>query len=427
MATTSMWAVRTRLDHLVEYVSNKEKTTLISTVIDYTTNAEKTMERQFVSCINCMQNNPYTSMVQTKKLFHDEKEILCYHGYQSFSEGEVTPEQAHGIGVALANELWGERFEVIVTTHLNTDNVHNHFLINATSCIDGKRYCNTKHDRYLMMNASDSLCKQHGLTVVDKQMKQSQSRSQYWHETTLRQKIKNDVDTILRTSYTLTQFYNQLEFEGYEIKQSNTNVSLRHPLHERFIRLSSLGDDYNKEDICKVILQNKPHQPNEEDAYKKIGFDIKPYYEKYKVNKLTGLQKFYLHYQYKLGILPKVRNTKPKYSKELRNAIRRMDELSNQTTLLCKQNINTIEELNQYQAPLQKQLDELTYKRSQCYYKIRRCKTFIDKEPLKEEAKSYTPMIRELRKQIKLCEGIKIRSIEIQAINYELQKQVKNR
>lgn len=209
--------------------------------------------------------------------------------------------------------------------------------------------------------------------------------------------------------------------------KSNTNVSLRHPLHERFIRLSSLGDNYNKEDICKVILQNKPHQPNEEDAYKKIGFDIKPYYEKYKANKLTGLQKLYLHYQYKLGILPKVRNTKPKYSKELRNAIRRMDELSNQTILLCKQNINTIEELNQYQVPLQKQFDELAYKRNQCYYRIRRCKSYIDKEPLKEEAKSYTPKIRELRKQIKLCEGIKIRSIEIQDINYELQKQVKNR
>ena len=75
MATTSIWAVKTRLDHLVKYVSNKDKTTLMKSVIDYTTNEEKTMEQQFVSCINCMQNDPYTSMVKRhyfmmKKIFY---------------------------------------------------------------------------------------------------------------------------------------------------------------------------------------------------------------------------------------------------------------------------------------------------------------------------------------------------------------------
>lgn len=167
MATTSMWAVRSRLDHLVKYVSNEEKTTLIQTIIDYTINKEKTMSLQLVSCINCMKNDPYNSMVHTKELYHDEKEILCYHGYQSFMEGEVTPEQAHQLGVELAEKLWGNRFEVIVSTHLNTKNIHNHFLVNATSFVDGKRYCNTKHDRYMMMTISDEMCRQYGLSIIE--------------------------------------------------------------------------------------------------------------------------------------------------------------------------------------------------------------------------------------------------------------------
>ena len=54
--------------------------------------------------------------------------IQCFHAVQSFVKGEITPERAHEIGMKLAEELWGDKFQVIVTTHLNTDNLHNHFV-----------------------------------------------------------------------------------------------------------------------------------------------------------------------------------------------------------------------------------------------------------------------------------------------------------
>lgn len=427
MATTSMWAIRTRLDHLVKYVSNKEKTTLISTVIDYATNAEKTMEHQFVSCINCMQDNPYASMVQTKKLFHDEKEILCYHGYQSFSEGEVTPELAHEIGVKLANEIWGNRFEVIISTHLNTENIHNHFLVNATSCTDGKRFCNSKHDRYVMMHTSDELCRQYNLSVIDEKTRNTKRRGQYRNEKSLRTKIKTDINEIIRTSLTVTQFFNQLEFEGYDIKITNNNVSLRHPQHTNFIRLSSLGADYHSDVIKQRILKNEVHPLEKRTIYDTKGFDIKLYYQKYKTNSLTGLQKLYLHYQYKLGIIPKRSNTKPHYSKELRQAIRNLDEISDQTILLCENNIETLEQLHQYQAPLLEQLSALMNKRQHCYYKIRRCTNNDERNNLKLEAKSYTPRIKELRKEIKSCDGIEERSALIQKIDFRQLDHRRNR
>ena len=34
----------------------------------------------------------------------------------------------------------GNRYEVIVTTHLNTKCLHNHFVINSVSYIDGKKF-----------------------------------------------------------------------------------------------------------------------------------------------------------------------------------------------------------------------------------------------------------------------------------------------
>lgn len=79
-------------------------------------------------------------MVNTKKQFCKTDGILGFHAFQSFAEGEVSPDKAHLIGVKLAEEMWGDRFEVVVSTHLNTLHIHNHFVINSVSFADGKRY-----------------------------------------------------------------------------------------------------------------------------------------------------------------------------------------------------------------------------------------------------------------------------------------------
>ena len=118
MATTRIWAVRTRLDHMVDYVSNIEKTIALESVVDYATNERKTLAKEYVSCINCSYHDPYFSMVNTKKQFNDDKQILAFHAYQSFEAGEVDAELAHKVGVEYAKKLWGDRFEVVVGTCL---------------------------------------------------------------------------------------------------------------------------------------------------------------------------------------------------------------------------------------------------------------------------------------------------------------------
>ena len=66
--------------------------------------------------------------METKRLWGKSGGRVCYHGYQSFKADEVTAETAHEIGVRLAEELWGGRFEVVVATHCNTGHYHNHFV-----------------------------------------------------------------------------------------------------------------------------------------------------------------------------------------------------------------------------------------------------------------------------------------------------------
>lgn len=94
--------------------------------------------------------------------------IQAYHGYLSFKdEPNITPELAQQIGTEFAKRVWGDRFQVVVTTHLNTKHLHCHFVVNSVSFVDGKRMQNNeKHWRYFR-HIADELCRQHQLDVIE--------------------------------------------------------------------------------------------------------------------------------------------------------------------------------------------------------------------------------------------------------------------
>lgn len=403
MAVTGLWAVKSRLDHLVNYVSDPLKT-----VIQYTTDSGKTLDKEYVTCLNCSYVDPKSSMENTKKLFNDESKILAFHGFQSFEEDEVSADLAHQIGVEFAEKMWGERFEVIVTTHLNADNIHNHFLLNSTSFVDGKRYCNTYNDIQKMRNVSDELCREHGLSVIEQRKNVSKSRGSYFKNETLRSLIKEDIDEALNICFTKTQFLNEIELLGYEVEIKEKNISVLHPLAKKTIRLKSLGSNYTNEKIIERILDTDKGQYNHFPMYDKLGFNIRTYYEKYKRKQLTGLQRLFLHYQYVLKIIPKDNRTRPsqKYSKEYIEAIKKMDSFSRQTILICKNNIETIGDLNQFVDKTKSDLSLLEKERQKYRNKIRYTKDENEVKELKEKAKSLTPEIAKLRKQLVDCETI---------------------
>lgn len=419
MATTRIWAVKSRLDHMVDYVSNQEKTIDIKQVLDYATNELKTHEKEYVSCINCSYLDPYQSMTNTKKQFNDEREILAFHGYQSFDAGEVDAELAHQIGVEYAKRLWGDKYEVVVATHLNTQHIHNHFLINATSFVDGKRYQNNYKDLYKMREINDEICKEHNLSVVEKQNYHSKNKNQYFADKTYRSIVKEDVDEALKASYTLKQFYNELQLNGYEIKVTDKNISVKHPCFNKFIRLKSLGNDYINDAIIDRILDLDKDRPSSFSLYERKNFDIKPYYEKYKKKQLTGLQRLFLHYQYVLGIIPKDNRRSVKYSDELKEAMKRIDEISDQTILLFKNNITNIDELNQFKTSINTSLSELINQRQLLRNRFRRSNDGEKINQHKKEISLLTDQVKMLRKELALCDGIEERSNKIEEFKKE--------
>lgn len=175
MAVCEIWDVRGRLDHPIDYAENPEKTAnpkyseadlqAMVDVMEYATNKNKTEQRFFVTGVNCDPTTARDEMMIAKAQWNDMSEIVCYHGFQSFKHGEVTPEQAHEVGVKLAERMWGDRFQVIVATHLNTDCLHNHFVVNSVSFADGMHYHDNKANLRLLRQRSDELCREYALSV----------------------------------------------------------------------------------------------------------------------------------------------------------------------------------------------------------------------------------------------------------------------
>ncbi len=422
MATTRIWAVKNRLDHMVDYVSNQEKTIDIKQVIDYATNDFKTYKKEYVSCINCSYLDPYQSMINTKKQFNDEREILAFHGYQSFDAGEVDAKKAHQIGVEYAKRMWGDKYEVVVATHLNTQHIHNHFLINATSFVDGKRYQNNYKDLFNMREINDEICREHNLTVVEKKKKHSKNKNQYYADKTYKSLVKEDVDEALKVSFTMKRFINEMKLTGYEIKITENNISVKHPCFNKFIRLKSLGNDYTNDAIVDRILEFEKERPSCFSLYNKKKFDIQPYFTKYQNKKLTGLQRLFIHYQYVLGILPKDNRKSIKYSAELKEAMKHIDEISEQTIFVCKNNLSDMNGLNQYKENAGVILSELIKQRQTLRNKVRRCSDEQQLTDYKNEISSISRQIKVLRKDIRVCEGVEERTNKI--IQFEKEREV---
>lgn len=240
MAITSIWSVKGWLGKILIYVENPEKTKnpeyvegkiaeereceSLADVIEYAVNPEKTKEidvaneqeiviQQYVSGINCSPMTARMEMMAIKKRYGKDEGIMAFHGYQSFAPGECTPAMAHEIGVELAKELWGERYQVLVATHLDKKNhLHNHFVVNSVSFRDGIRYHRTNQDYWQMRQISDRLCREYHLSVPDQE---TQKRGKHYGEwraeqegkPTYRGLLKADIDDVISRARTEKQFF----------------------------------------------------------------------------------------------------------------------------------------------------------------------------------------------------------------------------
>jgi hypothetical protein len=371
MATTSIWALKGWLGKVVVYVENPDKTDNpayfekqgmtaeqaqgLSDVIDYAAQSVKTeipdenaeIMRRFVSGVNCRVETACDEMMAVKTHFSKTDGVVAYHGYQSFAPGEATPEMAHEIGVKLAERLWGDKYQVLVTTHLDKANhLHNHFVLNNVAMTDGKKYYRSNSDYYNMQKKSDALCREYGLSVIEEPARGQSKHYGEWNAEqhgrhTWRGMVKSDVDAAIRQSMTERQFWDNLHKLGYEVKQGK-DISVRPPGKECFVRLRrNFGDGYSIEAIRRRILaQIRPERPRATPDPVRKTMRFRGTF--HRVRKVTGLRALYFYYLYRMGVLPKKREPNPKQVYFLfREDIRHLQCIARETRLLVKHGIDT--------------------------------------------------------------------------------------
>ena len=272
MAVCEIWDVRGRLDHPIDYAENPEKTAnpkyteadlqAMVDVMEYATNKDKTEQRYFVTGVNCDPTTARDEMMIAKAQWNDESEIVCYHGFQSFKHGEVTPEQAHEVGVKLAQKMWGDRFQVIVATHLNTDCLHNHFVVNSVSFTDGKHYHDNKANLRLLRQRSDELCREYALSVIEHPSGKKKPYALYQAEKngmpTRDNVTRQAVDEAISKSFTLKDFDRIMAEMGYRVSfdPNRKYWTVIGKGWKRPKRLYKLGEEYTNERIMERITEN---------------------------------------------------------------------------------------------------------------------------------------------------------------------------
>lgn len=422
MATTKIKAIKKRLDHVIDYTINPSKTSKESyielhNVIEYAKASYKTEEQLYVTAINCDKDSIYEDMMRTKRRYSKTNGVLGYHAFQSFAKGEVTPEIAHEIGVKLANELWGDKFEVIVTTHLNTEHIHNHFCLNSVSYKDGKKYHDCHETYALMRETSDRLCEEYKLSVIhEKKCPKSKIDYRNYYKSEVKKSnhhtiAKEDIDYAIGQAFSYKDFLSILNKMDYTVENRYGKLSVRKEPYKKNIRIErAFGDDYKIENIEKRIYETQATR----EPFPEVRAKPKKYRMVKKQNlknrkKAKGIKALYLHYCFLLKVYPNNKNMKKRYSKEMREEIKKMDKISNEARLLCNKNIQSTEELLAYKKSLVIDRKENKTKVENLWRKNKKATSEKEKQNIYGEIKLLQSEIKKLNEEIDLVEDIETR------------------
>jgi len=295
MAVTSVWPIKGRVDDVIRYAANPEKTTekrageiaalhAVDDVVEYAADEIKTEKLMYATGINCNLENAIKRFKEDLNRQGEKGERVCYHGYQSFAENEVDAYTAHEIGKKLAERLWGDKYRVVVATHCNTGHYHNHFVICSQPMVKGQKFRNSHEDYRRMREESDRLCHEYGLSVIEHPREKGKNYGEWLAEKegrpTLRSVIREAIDVAIKGSVSQQQFLAAMDEMGFIIDQRGKHAKIKQVGNERFVRFDSLGPGYSVNEIIERIYNNEeieyPDIPKQESPRQIFEDEDKP-------------------------------------------------------------------------------------------------------------------------------------------------------
>lgn len=433
MAVTSIWSYKGSTSNLIEYIMNPEKTNELEWSQMHRTNEGVELFRRDLeeSYLSYGLNVPVTTPAAAAEAFDLTRTVwnkndgrLCYHAIQSFAPGEVSPEEAHELGIRFAEELWGDRYQVVISTHVNKQHIHNHFCINAVSYIDGRKLHFKQNYYEVLRTVSDQLCKEAGLSVIENPGEATKvKRKERAGNPNIRQHICTDIDSCIIGSYFFDDVLDELEKMGYEFKLNCKYPSLSPPGefdkegNRRFYRFKNLykSEGYDVEDIKKRLEDIEYDQKivaarrvnihkehfHSNDCYYKSTIKKNPgYYQRTRRIKIFGNNSFlYKVYKYK-RILNSVqarsnRRGKIYVSTLFKEDMRKINQVNDAIKYVALHDIRSLEDVRERKVYLYNQVAILTEERKH-----------LNNINNPEAAKLITPTIVKYRKEIEICQFV---------------------
>ncbi len=423
MAYDKIIPIRQRMDNCLGYVLNEEKNSL-DYALTYAENPQKS--HQLVTGINCQADTAYSEMQATKRRWDKRGGILGYHIIHSYAPGEVTPEEAHAAGVEFARRLLGDRYEVVISTHIDREHLHCHIVFNSVSFLDGRKYRSDFQSYFgTLRETSNAVSRDHGLSVIEgtgQGRHYAEWEAERTGKTTIRGLIRQDIDAAIGESFTFETFLTALRRQGYSIKYGpNTkHTALCPPGGQRFFRLDGMGERYTEAAIRKRLAAIR--RGDREDLPVQI---IEPpkrytirrgYLTQMPRKKVRGFRALYVSYLYLLNIRRPKRKQIP-FS--IRAEVSKLRRYQRQFRLLQEYRIDNSAQFSMLTDALQAQIDGLTEQRKERYQEKR------EGREVTAEIQSINQELRRVRSKLKLCKQIKVDMSHIQTQMEEYQTNIR--
>ena len=342
MAITKIYAKRARLDKLIRYVINPEKTD----------------EMTLVSGVGCEVRTAYAEMMHTKELFHQLDGVQGYHIIQSFLPEEIDGETAHELGQQFAEEYLKD-YQVVIATHVDKHHIHNHLVLNSVSDKTGKKYHSSPESYFKQIRViSDRLCREYGLSVVVNPARRSLSYMEWKLQQngilTLRELFDQDVEECLSQAMDLGGFYALMEDHGYTVRHHGSYPSFIPDGYSHPYRIKRKGKTWTEDDIKKFI-DYAMTDPTFEVIMPKAQKAFVPY------GKQHGFRALYVSWMYVLGFIGQGKRTQ--YPRVNYKELKRFEQYKAQAAFLDRNKIDTASQLREKMDEINKTVETLTKSR----------------------------------------------------------------
>ncbi len=324
MAITKILSKNMRLDRLIRYIQNPDKTD----------------DKVFTYCQYCDPKDVARQMRATKERYGKTDGIQAFHVIQSFAPGEITPELAHELGIRFIREHLSD-YEAVLGTHVDKGHIHNHIAINSVSFKTGKKYHSTAQSYYQQIRKiSDRLCREHGLSVVMETDGKAISYAEWkLHQAgllTLREMFDQDVEECLSQAMDLGGFYALMEDHGYTVRHHGSCPSFIPDGYSHPYRIKRKGKTWTEDDIERFI-DRAMTDPTFEVILPKVQKAFVPY------GKQHGFRALYVSWMYVLGMIGQGKRTQ--YPRVNYKELKRFEQYKAQAAFLQRNKIDTASQL----------------------------------------------------------------------------------